>query len=123
MAMKARNVQILGVNMDVTQALREHVEKHLGHLKNLLSEATSVIVRLCGPKKSGYASKIQVEAHFKGKIITTEKYLRRRVGDFYGVIDVAMKSWMRALAGRKDKTIDHSHERRVKRTSAEAALA
>ena len=114
MAKKARNVQIIGVNMELTPSLREYVEGHLGRLKNLLSEATSVIVRLCGPKKSGYAPKIQVEAHFKGKTIPFQKYFsREHDGDFsfYFLINVAMKSWMQALVAYKGRAVDSFRRR------------
>ncbi len=108
------NLKIIGHNVAVTEAMRAILQRHLDGLKIMLDGAANVVVRICGQKKNGWAQKVRVEAHFKGRIVAVEKFLCRRIGDFYDNLNKVMEVFCvelkekkrgRQKAMRRDRTL------------------
>ena len=94
------NLKITGVNLDVTDALREHIEKKLERIVRHAEDVISIAVTLTVEKLN---QKAEVDIHLAGKDLHVETV----EGDMYASIDVLMDKLDRMVLKHKEKRNDH----------------
>lgn len=92
-------VNIFGKNIEVTDRIREQVEKKMAKFDKYLDEETKVDVTLREVKKE---QKVEVTVFLKNHILRTEEASQ----DLFASIDMAQESIMQQLVRYKSKLID-----------------
>lgn len=94
------NLKVTGINIDITPALREYVEKKLDRIVRHVDNAISTSVTLSVDKLQ---QKAEVDLHLAGKSIHTESV----ENDMYAAIDTLMDKLDRMVLKHKEKRADH----------------
>ena len=94
------NLKITGIHLDVTPALREHVEAKLERVTRHVDNVIAVSVTLSVDKLE---QKAEVGVHLKGKDIHVEA----NNADMYAAIDLVMDKLDRQVLKHKEKVTDH----------------
>lgn len=93
------NYIISGKNIEITESLREAVEKKLGKLERYFAEDTKIYVTLTVEKGR---QKVEITIPLPGRVIRTEQVSN----DMYVSIDLAQEVIERQLRRYKSKLID-----------------
>lgn len=94
------NLKVSGINIDITAALREYVEKKLDRIVRHVDNVISISVTLSVDKLD---QKAEVDLHLAGKSIHTESV----ENDMYAAIDTLMDKLNRMVLKYKEKKSDH----------------
>lgn len=99
------NLNITGHHVDVTPAIREHVQHKLDRVIRHFDHVTSVHVILTVEKAQ---QKAEVTLHVKGKDIHADC----TDADLYAAIDLVADKLDRQVVKHKEKVTDHNHDKR-----------
>ncbi|MDO5686165.1 MAG: ribosome-associated translation inhibitor RaiA [Neisseria sp.] len=94
------NLKITGINIDITAALREHIEKKLERIVRHADGVISTAVTLSVDKLQ---QKAEVDLHMAGRDLHVETV----ESDMYAAIDVLMDKLDRMVLKHKEKQTDH----------------
>ncbi len=103
-------MNITGHHIEVTPAIRDHVKLKLERVIRHFDHVTSVHVILSVDKLQ---QKAEVTLHVKGKDI----YADATDTDLYAAIDLLADKLDRQVVKHKEKTTDHSRDKRLDSTS------
>jgi len=102
--MKQMNLEIIGRNIEITEALEEYVQKKLGKLERYLPDITDVRVELAEEKTRDAAMRQVVQVTTKvrrGKILRGEE----RSADMFSAIDSVLDKMYQQIARYKGKRL------------------
>lgn len=94
------NLKITGINIDITAALRDHIEKKL---ERILRHADGVISTTVTLSVEKLQQKAEVDVHLAGKNLHVETV----ESDMYAAIDILMDKLDRMVLKHKEKQSDH----------------
>ena len=94
------NLKITGINIDVTEALHNHVEKKLERIIRHAEDVISTAVTLTVEKLE---HKAEIDIHLAGKVLHAETV----ESDMYAAIDVLMDKIDRIVLKHKEKHNEH----------------
>lgn len=94
------NLKITGINIDITAALRDHIEKKL---ERILRHADGVISTTVTLSVEKLQQKAEVDVHLAGKNLHVETV----ESDMYAAIDILMDKLDRMILKHKEKQSDH----------------
>lgn len=95
------NLTVTGLNLDVTEALREYISTKLARINRHSDSIISTTVTLCTVEKSKH--KVEADVHLAGKDLHVETV----EDDMYAAIDVLMDKLDRMVLKYKEKSTDH----------------
>ncbi|AUZ05491.1 MULTISPECIES: ribosome hibernation-promoting factor, HPF/YfiA family [Vitreoscilla] len=95
------NLTVTGLNLDVTEALREYISTKLARINRHSDSIISTTVTLCTVEKSKH--KVEADVHLAGKDLHVETI----EDDMYAAIDVLMDKLDRMVLKYKEKSTDH----------------
>ncbi|MCP1660772.1 ribosome hibernation-promoting factor, HPF/YfiA family [Neisseria perflava] len=93
------NLKITGLNFDVTEAIKDYINKKLERINRHADNLISVTVTLSVEKVN---QKAEADAHLAGKDLHVEAVEQ----DMYAAIDVLMDKLDRAIVKHKEKSGD-----------------
>ena len=101
------NIKITGRNIDVTDAMREYIEKRLERLEKFEGKNTDINV-VCSVEREEQIAEIQI--NHDGDFLRVEE----RNADLYASVDLALDKAERQLRKEKEKRIEKSQENSLK---------
>ena len=101
------NIKITGKNIEITQAIREYIEKRMERLEKFEGKNTDVNV-VCSVEREEQIIEIQI--NHDGEFIRVEE----RNPDLYASVDLALDRAERHLRKEKEKRIEKSKENNLK---------
>jgi ribosome hibernation promoting factor len=107
---------VKGKNIEVTEALRDHVEKKLGKLESHLDKITAMTVELSAePRKSSSNRQVvQVTMQVNGQTLRAEE----ASSDMYSAVDVVVEKLQRIVERYKSKLYRKDDIRKNRRAAA-----
>ena len=110
------NIKITGKNIEITEAMREYIEKRVEKLEKFASQNTEVNV-VCSVEREEQIIEIQIS--------TGKEFLRveERNPDLYASVDLALDKAERQLRKEKEKRIEKKQSGSFKTEIAEAMPA
>lgn len=117
-------IVVKGKNMDVTEPLRDYVEKKLGKLESHMDKITAIDVELSTEqrKATNHRQVVQVTMLLNGQIIRAEE----ASSDMYAAVDLVLEKLQRSVERYKSRLYRKDDIRRTRREKArqmEAAAA
>lgn len=94
------NLKITGINIDVTAAMREHIEKKLERINRHADDVISIAVTLTVEKLN---HKAEADVHLAGSNLHVETV----ESDMYAAVDVLMDKLDRMVLKHKEKQSAH----------------
>ncbi len=101
------NIRITGKNIDVTEAMRDYVEKRLERLEKFEGKNTEVNV-VCSVEREEQIIEIQI--NYDGEFIRVEE----KNADLYASVDLAIDRAERQLRKEKEKRIEKNQGNNLK---------
>lgn len=101
------NIKITGKNIDVTDAMRDYIEKRLERLEKFEGKNTDINV-VCSIEREEQIAEIQIS--YDGDFLRVEE----RNADLYASVDLALDKAERQLRKEKEKRIEKSQENSLK---------
>lgn len=101
------NIKITGKNIDVTEAMKDYIEKRLERLEKFEGKNTDINV-VCSVEREDQIAEIQI--NHDGDFLRVEE----RNADLYASIDLALDKAERQLRKEKEKRIEKSQENSLK---------
>ena len=95
------NIKITGRSIEVTDAMKDYIEKRLERLEKFEGKNTDVNV-VCSVEREDQIAEIQI--NHDGEFLRVEE----RNADFYAAIDLALDRAERQLRKEKEKRIEKS---------------
>lgn len=102
------NITISGHHLEVTPAIREHVQSKLERITRHFDQVIGahVTIAVDNLKEKEKRHKVEINLHLPGKDIHVESLAQ----DLYAAIDLLMDKLDRQVIKHKDKVQDHKHE-------------
>ncbi len=94
------NLQITGLNIDITPAIKEYIETKLARINRHVDNIISTTVTLSVEKEQ---QKAEVDLHVAGKNLHVESV----ENDLYAAIDTLMDKLDRMVLKHKEKATNH----------------
>jgi putative sigma-54 modulation protein len=94
------NLQITGLNIDITAAIREYIETKLSRITRHVDNVISTTVTLSVEREQ---QKAEVDLHLAGKNLHVES----TENDLYAAIDILMDKLDRMVLKHKEKATSH----------------
>ena len=109
-------IVVKGKNMEVTEALRDYVEKKLGKLESHLDKISSMDVELSTEPRKATNSRqvVQVTMLVNGQIIRAEE----AASDMYAAVDIVLEKLQRSVERYKSKLYRKDVIRKTRREKA-----
>lgn len=95
------NLTVTGLNLDVTEALREYIGNKLARINRHADNIISTTVTLSTVEKGQH--KVEADVHLAGKDLHVETI----EDDMYAAIDILMDKLDRMVLKHKEKNTDH----------------
>lgn len=94
------NFQLTGIHLEVTDTIREYVNKKIGKIVKNLDDVISISITLSVEK---IMQKVEVNLELAGKQLRIES----AENDLYAAIDIASDKLSRVLVKHKEKQTNH----------------
>ncbi len=106
-------VNVIGRNIEVTDALRQYATEKFNRLEKYLPKAVQVVITLSVVKKVHHFAEASIKSN--GVLIQASE----ETGEMYSAIDLLIEKIERRVRRYKEKLVDHKHQ--TARTEASEA--
>lgn len=107
------NIKVTGKNIEVTEAIRDYIEKRLERLEKFEGKNTDINVVCCVEREEQI---IEIQINSDGEFLRVEE----RNEDLYASVDLAIDRAERQLRKEKEKRVERNQSNNLKELAREA---
>ncbi len=102
------NIKILGHHVEITPAMRSHLEDKLKKISGHFDQVQNMTVTLSinNEKEKDLRNHAEITLHLKGK----DLFAKAHNGDMYHAMDLVIDKLDRQVLKHKEKVQDHHHQ-------------